>query len=144
MRINKIWAEIWAKNPALAHLGLRSSVAEVEKAFHNSGLWNEYHYAKDEHFEFVLRDIDSLKMALGFISELNKDAMKRELNHQKSWKNRNTYIDTIPTCQKTWGIMSWLEDKQWHKPEYIVIPFAIARRTCCSCHELGSFALRKE
>ena len=145
MKIQSI-QQIWAKNPKLQHLGLRSTEKEVDKAFRDAGLFNEYNYVKDEHFEFVLREIDSLEKALRFIGELNDDRVQYELKHQKYWKNKNTYIaqDTYTVCQKTWELNSWLKNKFWHKSDRISTPFANARRTYCSCHNLGDFSVRKE
>lgn len=136
-------AEIWTGKSALQHLNQRSTVEEVDKAFREAGLFDSYHYVKDEHFEFALREINSLQKALKFVTELNNDRIEYELNYQRRWKNPNIHIDELLTCQKTWGIMSWLSDKQWHKSDYLVIPFAVARRTHCSCHNVGDFSKRK-
>lgn len=129
--------QIWAENIQLLHLNIRSTVEEVEDAFRKAGLWEAYHYAKDEHFEFVLREINTLKKAQDFIKQLNKERMDLEKNG-RGWGNGKTY-----TCQKTWGLESWLKKKFWQKKDYICVPFSVHRRTCCGCHESGSFALRK-
>lgn len=116
------------KHPKLIALHLRSRVEEVEAAMKAAGA-PSYQYAKDKEFElFVLKDILTYKQAKAFIDMLNADY---------------NVIYPYGECQKTWGLLQELRGRQREKEPILPIAWYLSyhRRTHCSCHEVGSFAL---
>lgn len=104
---------------------MRSSVAEVAAAMKADG-FASYDYPKDRHFEaYVLRDITSNKQLRALVRTLKADAK----TISPGWAG---------FCSKTYSIN--LQEKN---PDMILMQLAMARRTCCGCHETGSFALRQ-
>lgn len=116
------------RHPALKKLHFRSTEAEVNQAMQKAGAPN-YRYAKDAEFrDFVLRDIQTVEQAEAFIGLLNADCHARGYKHD---------------CQKTWALKNLAKKVKKYKYLTPASFLSSARRTCCSCHELCSFALRK-
>ncbi len=117
-------------HPAILALHPRSSVADVTKAcFEAKILWGNG-YVKDDEFELAFKSINTIKKLKAFCKELNKD----RLNYDNGWYKKYP-------CQRVASILQWSKDKFWHK--YVPAILADNRRIHCSCHEVGSYALRK-
>ncbi len=115
--------------PIFKALHFRSTEQDVTAAIRSVG--RSWDYAKDRGFAtFVLRDCLTIEQIEAIIMTLNADAHAMGAN----------------CCQKTWTIKSFLQHFQkrpssWGKDFKSAELVAPARRTCCGCHEVGSFAL---
>jgi hypothetical protein len=118
------------KHTSLLALHLRSSESEVNNAMHEAGA-GDWEYAKDKEFEqFVLKDIKTIHQFRAFVKMLNADR----------WAMDGLQPNKFFTCQKTWQLKGkrMRDFSEGWTPK---MALAMARRTCCGCHETGSFAL---
>jgi hypothetical protein len=117
-------------HPALKALHLRSTLAEVEAAMKAAGCAS-YDYAKDKHFEqYVLKDIKTVAQARAFVDMLKADRYAMEGSREYD-------------CQKTWGLKNLYRYAKKYPFLGMAGLLSSARRTHCSCHEVGSFALNR-
>lgn len=108
-------------------LSLQSSVAEVEAALRENNVFSyPAEYAKDHHFEkYVFDTIQTEADARLFCLLLDRQRIETGASGE---------------CTKAWRIRSYLNKTFWlGSPGRIRAAMSHARRTCCWCHEVGSF-----
>lgn len=114
---------------APAALSLNSSVSEVDAELRRLGVfYYSHHYVKDREFELyvltpLVKSMDDLHR---FIDSLDVD------NQNFGWKGG---------CSKAYAARCSLKYEQTVTAElnWALHALARARRTCCGCHETGSF-----
>lgn len=111
----------------------RMTVREVETALKASSWLRSWDYVRDDHFaKHVLVEVVTLKDAEAFLAELDRE---------------NAEVTSPPFrwgCTKAKLVREYLADGFWcQTPDRIRSAIANNRRTCCSCHETGSFATRQ-
>ena len=115
---------------AVKALNFRSSMAEVDKACHLAKILPDWGYVKDSEFELAFKSIDTKVKLNKFIKQLIQDGLN--VKSSLKWP-----------CPRIGAIKDWmLNSSYWHDK----IPSVIAanRRIHCGCHEVGSYALRKD
>jgi hypothetical protein len=113
----------------------RVDVQTLERALKQAYLMAEWDYVKDNHFaEFAYAEITTAEQAFAFADQL--DAHNKRINKPP--------FDT--GCTKARGIRYWLTGPTKHTwtkdPHGVRLALAHNRRTCCGCHETGSYAPR--
>ena len=109
---------------------LNSSVDDVDRALREAGVFRYSHeYVKDKHFEryVITPNVTDLDQAREFLRMLDRD--NSELGYSG--------------CLKAFRVRNWIANRSHDsiigELEWAVIGLSKARRTCCSCHEIGSF-----
>jgi hypothetical protein len=117
---------------AILGLHLRSPENLIARAMHLAGA-PAHVYTKDDDFAaLVLKDIRNYSHGKALADLLDADRFAMEGNK-------------LFGCHKAASVRSWL--KHWRASSFLRNNFpaseyvAKARRVCCGCHELGSFAL---
>lgn len=90
-----------------------------------------WQYPLDRDFKFfAFAEITSLADALAFADRLDQQANERRRGD---------------TCTKAYQVRRYLEKPAW-SGDLLSIRYAvaIARRTCCICHETGSYSRRQD
>lgn len=118
---------------------LRSSVLEFEQWLFTTNIFKyDFHYAKDIHFQKYLLTplISSEEKFNDFLQALDLEAQQHPFYRftfcTKALVARNFANRDHPTIR---GIA--ISNLEW-----AIVGLASARRTCCLCHQDGSFALK--
>jgi len=111
------------------------SLAEGTELLLSTGDLPSWSYLRDMHFhKYLLKDINSLDDAEAFLVRLDKDNEDHTQPGPFRWG-----------CTKAKGIREWLKKDFWREStSRIRQAIAANRRTCCSCHEVGSFKRRDQ
>jgi hypothetical protein len=125
----------WGKPITLAPF---ASVGETERALVGAGVlgrgtWPDgarFYYAKDNHFaDYTLAAIQTEADAEAFLKAVDLAAKRRshgggcaKVREARAWMSR--------------GFCDWKDDPAWRWRSAL----SSTRRTCCGCHETGSYA----
>jgi hypothetical protein len=113
-------------------IGLQSSQQEIDAAMRATGLLRYSHeYLRDRDFvQHVLPlGISTMGDVHAFIDSLDGNHKKRAFRIGAG-------------CTKAYVVRNWLQSRHRHclpPLDWALTGLARARRTCCSCHETGSF-----
>jgi hypothetical protein len=113
-------------------IGLQSSLQDIDAAMRATGFfWYSHHYLKDCHFKqhvlpLGLHDMEDVQ---SFLERLDTDS-RQQARHLSNG------------CTKAYVARNWLTSR--HRDCTTPLAWAItglarARRTCCGCHDTGSF-----
>lgn len=110
-------------------VGIRSSLREIDTELRRQGLLRSHEYVRDREFS---RHI--LPLGLKAPSDVYQFLADLDIDNQKK-----TFFAT--GCHKAHGIRAFLKHAPEGIPEFdwVLVAVARSRRTCCGCHETGSF-----
>ena len=123
-----------AASPAIS---IYATTEEIEKALRKSGALHPWDYLKDRHFlnsvePLTVQSLEDVDMV---VAKLNQDFAQ----YQKT-------NSLLTGCQKVYTFqqsMAYKRTEQISELSWAMSSLARARRTCCGCHETGSFAPRE-
>lgn len=117
-------------------LTLKSSQPVIDSALRQSNIFRRAsEYVKDVHFErYVLAPLIQNDTQLNqFLNELDADSAQRD---------KNSVGCTKASIVRNW-IKKYRNDSVFTQFQWAIRGLSRARRTCCSCHQTGSFAESK-
>lgn len=118
---------------------LRSSVREFEQWLFATNIFKyDFHYAKDIHFQQYLltHHISSEEKFDDFLQELDHEAQQHPF-YSLTFCNKALVAHNFANRDH-----STIRGITISKLEWAIVGLASARRTCCLCHQDGSFALK--